>query len=57
MSSENNYPGGLTDLRRRLIIGHCEKIVLTQEDNEPTIIPFVIDDKRYEIIIKEADDE
>lgn len=57
MSSENNYPGGLTDLRLRLIIGHCEKIVLSQEDKKPVTIPFVVGDQRYEIVIKEADDE
>lgn len=50
---------GNSELRRRLMAGHAEYLILREdEDNpKPLVIPFVIGDKRYEIIIKEADDE
>jgi len=45
------------NLRHRLMMGHAEKLILAQEEPKPISIPFEIEDKKYEIVIKEADDE
>lgn len=45
------------ELRHRLMIGHSEKLISAEDHELPIEIPFDYDDKKYVIVIKEADDE